>query len=433
MYLNKYPPDRPTMRNPLNHPFIELLDLAADTLAMVLFNPESIREHDARVAQNQGRELPELYPPVEAHKSPLTRRIITPYQETCYLLTTRFCSNTAFFTEPAMRVFRAQLEQTAHFCGIVVLNYTLLEDHFHLLVDVPAEASRKAVTTTEIIARVASFYSEEYAALLAEAVASDPAVRAVEHFRSIWLRRGVKLAAPDESAKAWAARELERLRGMMHDVVMFMKLIKQRFSLWFNSEHERYGTLWGDTFRSLLVERTAISVQAASAYIDLNAVRRGLVENPAEYEFCGLGEAHREGGMGRDGLTKVITGYGETEISNAWAVVAEEHRSLLWGKELKDQQPGKPTRASEMPSMRSSELRLADFFLYSHDLFLRGVAMGSQPFIRQLFSNNREAFGLVSRRMAAYVLRYKQSIHAGSWGYEGMWVLRAKSSALKSA
>ena len=34
----------------------------------------------------------------------------------------------------------------------------------------------------------------------------------------------------------------------------FMKTVKQRFSVWFNRTHRRYGTLWADRFKSVLVE-----------------------------------------------------------------------------------------------------------------------------------------------------------------------------------
>ncbi|TAG32591.1 MAG: hypothetical protein EAZ36_02000, partial [Verrucomicrobia bacterium] len=38
----------------------------------------------------------------------------------------------------------------------------------------------------------------------------------------------------------WRKRQL----ALMGDVSAFMKLLKQRFSIWFNRTHNRYGTLW---------------------------------------------------------------------------------------------------------------------------------------------------------------------------------------------
>ncbi len=51
-----------------------------------------------------------------------------------------------------------------------------------------------------------------------------------------------------------------------------MKLLKQRFSVWYNRSHQRYGTLWSERFKSVLVEAKS-GVMTVAAYIDLNAVR----------------------------------------------------------------------------------------------------------------------------------------------------------------
>ena len=41
----------------------------------------------------------------------------------------------------------------------------------------------------------------------------------------------------------------------MHDLSEFMKTLKQRFSIWYNRNHDkRLGTLWTERFKSVLVE-----------------------------------------------------------------------------------------------------------------------------------------------------------------------------------
>jgi REP element-mobilizing transposase RayT len=433
--------------------FAELLDFTLETLYIATFDRERMKAPYNGSERKSQTTPPEPFPRNPGHRSPMVKRIVSPHEETCYLLTSRICSNLPYFGADQMRVFRDQLERTAEFCGLSVLNYTILSDHFHLLVEIPKLSMRNNLTQSELIRRTMLLYGDEIANLLDTAFEVDAESTALEHFGISWLRRGAKLASPTETAADWATRELQRLRELMHDVSLFMKLLKQRFSLWFNSEHDRYGTLWGDRFRSLLVERTAASIQAASAYIDLNAVRRGLVEKPADYEFCGLAEANRGDGMGRRGICRVVGQWEqeqnyvtqtssidrhENPISEPWSEIAERHRSLLWGDLLGTHGPanpnavaGAPQSAAELPAIRNGAPRLADFFLQSHDLLLRGVAMGSQQYIRQMFSDNREAFGEVSPKMAAYLLRH-ESLHAGSWGFAGMWVLRAKSYGLQA-
>jgi hypothetical protein len=67
-----------------------------------------------------------------------------------------------------------------------------------------------------------------------------------------------------------------------------MKEIKQSFSRYYNKLHNRRGTLWGERYKSLIVENGETLVNCL-AYIDLNPVRAGLVEKPEDYRWCSLG------------------------------------------------------------------------------------------------------------------------------------------------
>ena len=80
----------------------------------------------------------------------------------------------------------------------------------------------------------------------------------------------------------------------MGDVSAFMKTVKQRFSVWYNQSHARYGTLWADRFKSVLVEGDTRALATVAAYIDLNPVRAGMVEDPGKYPERNLGDGWRE-------------------------------------------------------------------------------------------------------------------------------------------
>jgi hypothetical protein len=91
-------------------------------------------------------------------------------------------------------------------------------------------------------------------------------------------------------------RYLERFTERMGDLAMFMPSLKQRFSRWYNGRNRRKGTLWEDRYRSVAVEIQDLATLGAaarlvSAYIDLNPVRAGMVEDPAEYPWCGYARA----------------------------------------------------------------------------------------------------------------------------------------------
>ena len=94
----------------------------------------------------------------------------------------------------------------------------------------------------------------------------------------------------------------------MWDVSVFMKLLKQRFTQWFNQQWGRKGTLWEERFKSVLVEGTGEVLATMAAYIDLNPVRAGIVKDPADYRWCGYDEATAGSRRAQRGLRAVMAG-----------------------------------------------------------------------------------------------------------------------------
>jgi hypothetical protein len=110
----------------------------------------------------------------------------------------------------------------------------------------------------------------------------------------------------------------------MGDVSQFMKLVKQRFSIWYNKTHQRFGTLWAERFKSVLVEVAAQALSATAAYIDLNGVRAGLVMDPKDYRFCGYAEAVAGSESARSGIQFVVDTAG-------WSAAQAYYRELIFG------------------------------------------------------------------------------------------------------
>ena len=85
------------------------------------------------------------------------------------------------------------------------------------------------------------------------------------------LKRGAELAGEmqrkqeageevDVNTKNWGENWLavrESMVAQMHEVSQFMKLFKQRVSIWFNRSKGTYGTLWADRFKSQFGAGTA--------------------------------------------------------------------------------------------------------------------------------------------------------------------------------
>ncbi|NCD34449.1 MAG: hypothetical protein EOL87_13680 [Spartobacteria bacterium] len=113
----------------------------------------------------------------------------------------------------------------------------------------------------------------------------------------LWVERGEVDAVEDDKF---------RFRRRMHDISEFMKQIKQRFTCWYHRTHGTKGGLWQDRFKSVLVEDGA-ALQTMAAYIEMNPVRAGLVDDPKTYRFCGFGEAMGGGILARKGI-EVVAG-----------------------------------------------------------------------------------------------------------------------------
>ncbi|MCC5839920.1 MAG: hypothetical protein JJT96_07340, partial [Opitutales bacterium] len=99
-----------------------------------------------------------------------------------------------------------------------------------------------------------------------------------------------------------------RLRARMGDVSVFMREVKTRFTLWYNGEHGTVGTFWAERFRSVVVEADTAAQRMVAAYIDLNPVRAGLVEDAGNYGFSGFGEACAGGSAARRGIARIEGG-----------------------------------------------------------------------------------------------------------------------------
>jgi len=108
-----------------------------------------------------------------------------------------------------------------------------------------------------------------------------------------------------------------------------MKDVKQRFSTWFNQTNERKGTLFEERFKSVIVQ-DGQALRMMAAYIDLNPVRAGIVEDPADYLWCGYAGAVGGNKDRRRGLRTIMTDPRDTRPPSAhpWKKVAKRYR--LW-------------------------------------------------------------------------------------------------------
>ena len=105
------------------------------------------------------------------------------------------------------------------FCNLRILTFCVMSNHFHILVEVPSppEDGGASWSDEELLAHLGKLYSDRQLAKIRWEL---------EHFRS----QKNHVAAEAIRSKFFAR---------MWDISAFMKVLKQRFTQWFNRKHGR--------------------------------------------------------------------------------------------------------------------------------------------------------------------------------------------------
>jgi len=274
--------------------------------------------------------------------------------EAMYHCISRAVAAAWLFDDVAKEVFRRQLRRAADYCGVQVVTYAILSNHFHVIVRVPQAAP---ISEGELLRRYALYCD-----------AAKPDDRA----RLATLR--ACLAANGPKAEEWRRRQ----RAQMGDVSAFMKKWKQRFSIWFNRNHRRIGTLWASRFTSTLVQPTGFAPEVASAYVDLNAVRANIVLDPKDYRFCGYAEAVAGRPQAREGLLSLYPNLG-------WTETHARYRQTLFGigADAREGKASIPYEDFRRVMREKGRLPLADVMHCRLRHFVHGGILGSQAYVQE--------------------------------------------------
>jgi len=316
-----------------------------------------------------------------------TRRLKIIGQTAVYHCISRAVAGEMLFGNREKEVLRKQLWQVADFCGVEVLTYCVMSNHFHVLVRVREAYS---VSDEELLRRLGILYHRE-----------KDRVQVL----------GAILKEGGEEAEELRAKLLAR----MGDVSVFMKELKQRFSIWYNHSHDRYGTLWAERFKSLLVEGSAAALRTVAAYIDLNPVRAGLVKDPKDYRFCGYAEALAGVKQAQAGIKSVNE---RQRIDSA----LEQYRMTLFGMGSslsRASQKAMSTERARAVIAKGGKLSVPELLRCRVRYMTDGAVLGSQEFVSDYFKAHRKSFG--KRRKKSF---YKMS--GSDWG--GLVVLRGLRS-----
>ncbi|MEX1115419.1 MAG: transposase, partial [Akkermansiaceae bacterium] len=294
--------------------------------------------------------------------------------------------------------FRTLMRMQENFTGCRALSYCLMDNHFHLLMEVPPMAET-GISDNELLKRLAAIYSEAFVGGVAKELAD---ARVAGDYTSE--------GGMDEAVAAIHKRFTYR----MQDLGEFMKGLLQRFTQWFNRAHSRSGTLWEDRFKSVIVE-DGVAARTIAAYIDLNPVRAGMVKDPAEHRWSSYGEAIGGGNKGdgkkaREGLVRAyFCDQGVGFEAEKWEEVSRLYRRLM-GIAL-GKKPGRANgsqastglgqttkNTAELLESKDNETALKDMGMAKMlhcrvRYFTDGAVIGSKEFVNEAFANARGRFG----------------------------------------
>ena len=321
-----------------------------------------------------------------------SKRWLSPWKDSrekpvIYHCISRVVDRRFVFGDEEREHFRMFMRMQENFSGCRVLSYCIMSNHFHLLLEVPPIAEG-GISDDELLKRLSATSTEASVAAVAKELAQARA----------------------EGRDDWAAEIHARFTYRMHNLSEFMKTLLQRFTRWFNRTHERSGTLWEERYKSVIVE-SGVAARTMAAYIDLNPVRAGMVEDPAEYRWSSYGEAVGGGPRGngkksREGLVRAcMSHHGAGFEAERWKEVSRIYRRTL-GLAL-ERKNGRaevktcvvrpqPNDAEALEAAENGtvlpDLKMAAMLRCRVRYFTDGAVIGSKAFVNEAFAATRERF-----------------------------------------
>jgi putative transposase len=288
-----------------------------------------------------------------------------------YHIVSRVVNRQLLIDDQAKESFVQMMRDYEAFTGIRVLTYAVMSNHVHLLIEVTRPEDDE-ITDGEVVRRVGA-YSDTLAATLRSELKE--------------LRKAGKDKLADKKVAAWTCR--------MWDPSPFMKTLKQKFTQWINRHTGRRGTLWEERFTSVMIEGGSEALAMTAAYIDLNAVRAGLVKDPVDFPWCGYSAAQSGHRLAKQGLAICAAGLAPGQPRKA----QEAYRHLLVPS-VKLRKP------EELAADLQAGVRLtpAEMLRCRVRYFTGGAVLGSKDFVNQIFHAERSRFG-PNRRSGARPMR----------------------------
>ena len=184
--------------------------------------------------------------------------------------------------------------------------------------------------------------------------------------------------------------QIPTFRARWSSLSEFVKEVKLGFTRFYNRRHHRRGFLWGDRFKSVIVEKGETLINCL-AYIDLNPVRAGIVEKPEDYRWNSIG--YHVQSANKDDFLSLDFGLKEFNVLNAKERL-RRYRRFLYEKGAKQTDKGIQIDEKNLEKERGRDFKLsrADRFSYRTRYFTDSGVIGTREFVSKNYQKFKHFF-----------------------------------------
>jgi len=134
--------------------------------------------------------------------------------------------------------------------------------------------------------------------------------------------------------------------GKKYTVSEIMHRINGEFAKWYNFRHNRKGHFWQNRFKSPLIEDETYFL-GCGIYIELNAVRAGLIDHPSQWKYCSV-RTHIKGEKNKlVDISPVYLSLGRDEKERM-----EEYKKMLYSELTRTNQIQKAIKDENLKKIR---------------------------------------------------------------------------------
>ncbi len=279
---------------------------------------------------------------------PRTARMINSQDKTAYHIMSRTALDGYPFGDVEKDELVTIIQKFSKLFFMEVFGYCIMGNHFHLLAQVFPE---QYFSDDEVRKRCRVFYGDDFQI-------SD--------------------------------RQVGYYREKLSSLPKYMKEIKQAFSSYYNKRHNRRGTLWGDRYKSVIVEQGETLINCL-AYIDLNPVRAGIVEKPEAYRWSSIGYHLQT--QNKDGFLSFDFGLQKFGPMDAKERV-RQYREFVYESGAINTKKGRQIDPGLLKNEREKKFQItrADRFQNRTRYFTDSGIIGSKEFVRQNYQRFQHLF-----------------------------------------